>query len=85
METAWPGCREQFRINDLQPVMLMHPNRPKLEREPLAQLTDPNGRHLFCAFVDMAGKSGVGVVDYLWSKPGFDEPMQPRWHGRPRS
>lgn len=62
-------------INDLKPVMIMHPIKPELIGQDLSQNKDPNGKHLFVAFVDMVSKNGAGYVDYLWPKPGKDVPQ----------
>src|SRR5256885_12551343 len=41
-------------------------------------MKDPNGLHLFVAFVDMVKKDGAGYVDYLWPKPGSADPEPKR-------
>ncbi|AVT02930.1 methyl-accepting chemotaxis protein [Paracidovorax avenae] len=66
---------EYLWINDMGPVMLMHPIRPELEGKNLAANQDPTGKHLFVAFVDMVRQSGAGFVPYLWPKPGATEPV----------
>ncbi|XDF33302.1 methyl-accepting chemotaxis protein [Paracidovorax avenae] len=66
---------EYLWINDMGPVMLMHPIRPELEGKNLADNKDPTGKHLFVAFVDMVRQSGAGFVPYLWPKPGATEPV----------
>jgi len=67
---------EYLWINDMAPVMLMHPIRPELEGKNLSATQDPTGKHLFVAFVDMVRQSGAGFVPYLWPKPGATEPVQ---------
>ncbi len=67
---------EYLWINDLGPVMLMHPIRPDLEGKNLSENKDPTGKHLFVAFADMARQHGAGFVPYLWPKPGSTEPVQ---------
>ena len=66
---------EYFWINDMQPVMVMHPIRPELEGKNLSETRDPHGKPIFLAFVDTVKKSGEGVVDYYWAKPGSSEPV----------
>ena len=67
---------EYLWINDMGPVMLMHPIRPELEGKNLSANQDPTGKHLFVAFVDMVRQNGAGFVPYLWPKPGATEPVQ---------
>ncbi|OOZ38705.1 hypothetical protein BOW53_14365 [Solemya pervernicosa gill symbiont] len=67
---------DYFWINDMGPVMVMHPIKPKLDGQDLSGLKDPNGKHLFVAFVDKVRSDGGGFVDYLWPKPGFDQPVE---------
>ncbi len=62
-------------INDSQPVMLMHPIKAALVGKNLAQFTDPAGNHLFVDIVNAGNKAGGGFVDYLWSKPGSEQPV----------
>jgi methyl-accepting chemotaxis protein len=65
---------EYFWINDMSPVMVMHPTNPKLEGQNLSGMKDPDGKFLFNEMVALAKKSGSGQVDYRWPKPGSDEP-----------
>ena len=65
-----------FWINDLDTRMIMHPIKPSLDGKILAAVKDPAGKHLFQAIVDVAKAKGEGRVDYLWPKPGHDEPVE---------
>ena len=67
--------KEYFWINDLAPVMVMHPFKPELDGKHLSDFKDPNGKHLFEEFVRVCKDSGAGFVDYLWPKPGADKPV----------
>ncbi|HKL76886.1 MAG TPA: methyl-accepting chemotaxis protein [Gammaproteobacteria bacterium] len=69
------GDKQYFWINDMQPAMVMHPFKPELNGEDLSGVTDPNGKHLFVAMVEEVQTGGAGFVDYMWPKPGFDEPV----------
>ena len=62
-------------INDLQPVMVMHPIKPAMNGQSLADYKDPNGKKLFVEMVKVAGEKGQGFVDYMWPKPGQDKPV----------
>ncbi|MDO6526475.1 methyl-accepting chemotaxis protein [Motilimonas sp. 1_MG-2023] len=66
---------DYFWINDMGPNMVMHPIKPKLDGQSLANVKDPNGKSLFVAFTEVVRKQGAGFVDYQWPKPGFEEPV----------
>jgi methyl-accepting chemotaxis protein len=66
---------EYFWINDLKPVMVMHPFKPELDGKDLSDYADPNGKRLFVAFVETVQRSGAGFVDYEWPKPGAAKPV----------
>jgi len=61
-----PEGKDYFWINDMRPVMVMHPYRPDLEGRDLSDYADPNGKRLFKAVVDVAGRDGAGYVTYQW-------------------
>ena len=67
---------EYFWINDMQPKMVMHPIRPELEGKDLSDTKDPTGQPLFVAFVNVVKASGAGFVNYMWPKPGSEQPVQ---------
>ncbi len=67
--------QEYLWINDMKPVMVMHPFKPELDGKDLAGFKDPNGKALFVAFVDVVKAKGAGFVDYLWPKPGASAPV----------
>lgn len=64
-----------FWVTDKFPKMIMHPIKPHLDGKDLSGVKDPNGTKLFVAFVDATKKSGSGYVDYMWPKPGYEEPL----------
>ncbi|NMX34022.1 methyl-accepting chemotaxis protein [Pseudomonas sp. WS 5413] len=66
---------DYFWINDLTPVMIMHPANPKLDGQNLSAIRDPDGFAIFNEFVTLAKAKGVGMVDYRWPKPGAAEPV----------
>ncbi|WP_300296845.1 methyl-accepting chemotaxis protein [Ferrovibrio sp.] len=67
--------KEYFWVNDMGPVMVMHPFAKQLVGKDLSENKDPNGKRLFVEFVNVVKKNGAGYVDYLWPKPGLDHPV----------
>jgi len=67
---------EYFWINDMQPVMIMHPIKPELDNKDLSANKDPEGKFLFVEFVNMVKANGAGTVEYMWPKPGSDKPVK---------
>jgi methyl-accepting chemotaxis protein len=61
-------------VNDTEPRMVMHPYSPKLNGQPLADITSSSGQHLFLELT-AAAKSGGGFVEYPWPKPGQTDPV----------
>jgi cytochrome c len=56
--------------------MLAHPIKPELtQKENLLDVKDTAGKPLFVEFVDVANSKGKGWVDYMWPKPGQDQPV----------
>ncbi|MGJ4944140.1 cache domain-containing protein [Bradyrhizobium sp. HKCCYLS1011] len=69
------GNGDYFWINDMGPRMVMHPIKPELNGQMLADNKDPNGKHLLVEMVDVVRRDGAGVVEYMWPKPGKDAPQ----------
>ena len=67
---------EYFWINDLTPVMIMHPANPKLDGQNLSSIRDPNGFAIFNEFVSLAKAKGAGIINYSWPKPGAEAPVK---------
>lgn len=61
-----PDLKDYFWINDMAPVMIMHPYRPDLVGKNIAGFQDPAGHYLFREVVDMVKANKAGFVDYLW-------------------
>ncbi|RRV05614.1 methyl-accepting chemotaxis protein [Pseudomonas sp. v388] len=70
------GQGDYFWINDLRPVMVMHPTNPKLEGQDLSAIRDPDGFAVFNEMVTVAKSQGAGMVNYRWPKPGASEPVK---------
>ena len=66
---------EYFWINDLTPVMIMHPANPKLDGQNLSAIRDPDGVAIFNEMVTVARSKGAGIINYRWPKPGASEPV----------
>jgi methyl-accepting chemotaxis protein len=66
---------EYIWINDMQPRMVMHPVKPELNGQNLADMTDPTGLHLFSAMVDLVRAHKEGTIPYLWPRPGSQTPV----------
>jgi methyl-accepting chemotaxis protein len=64
-----------FWIQDLQPRMVMHPTRPELDGQDLANTLDPNGKPFFREFAQIAKNQGAGFVEYQFPKPGSSHPV----------
>lgn len=68
-----------FWINDLSPMMIMHPNFTSADKpewyldKGLTDYVDPTGKHIFVEFADIAKREGEGHLDYMWPKPGAED------------
>jgi methyl-accepting chemotaxis protein len=67
--------KDYLWINDMGPTMVMHPIKPALNGKDLSGFKDPDGKKLFMEMVAVCRQDGEGTVDYLWPKPGHDEPV----------
>jgi signal transduction histidine kinase len=73
-----PDLQDYFWINDTTPVMIMHPYRPDLVGQNVADFTDPAGKKLFSEMLDTVARSGAGFVDYLWQWKGDTAHIVPK-------
>ncbi len=64
-----------FWINDLRPVMVMHPTKAQLDGTDLSTLKDPTGKALFIEMADVVRRDGAGFVAYQWPRPGAVTPV----------
>ncbi len=69
------GNGDYFWINDMVPVMVMHPVKPEMNGRDLSSYKDPNGMPVFKRFVEVAQAQGAGLVAYQWPKPGSAAPQ----------
>ena len=70
-----PENKDYFWINDMHPIMIMHPYKPKLKGQDLSEFKDPNNKKLFVEFTRVCKEKGEGFVDYFWPKYGADKPQ----------
>jgi len=61
-----PEGKDYFWIQTMEPAMVMHPYRPDLNGQNLAQLTDSRGVPIFVEFASLVEQSGEGYIDYVW-------------------
>jgi methyl-accepting chemotaxis protein len=66
---------EYFWIHDMNLKMVMHPMKPALDGTDISQMADPNGKRLFADMNDIVKADGEGRIDYMWPKPGKEEPQ----------
>jgi methyl-accepting chemotaxis protein len=65
---------EYFWINDLHPIMVMHPLKPELDGKDLSGEKDPHGKLFFMEMAKIAKETGGGFVEYMWPKPNETKP-----------
>lgn len=63
-------------INDLYGDIVLHPAKPELNGKNLLNMQDKAGNYLFKEVIAVSKKHGSGFVDYFWSKPGLEEPVE---------
>ncbi|MDY7105380.1 MAG: methyl-accepting chemotaxis protein [Actinomycetota bacterium] len=66
---------EYWWINDMTPVMVMHPFRPDLEGQDLSSFEDPDGVRLFVEFVETVERDGAGFVPYRGPRADEENPV----------
>lgn len=69
------GDGEYFWISDHQGNMLMHPIKPELQNKGPQVVRDPNGILVTLEASRMVKQSGQGFFNYLWPKPGKQQPV----------
>ena len=69
------GDNGYFWINDMQPMMLMHPIKQELVGKNLADFKDPEGKLLYMEMLNVVKAHGSGYVFHVWTKPGSSTPV----------
>ncbi|MCB1820743.1 MAG: cache domain-containing protein [Candidatus Competibacteraceae bacterium] len=67
--------QEYFWIHSFDMRMIMHPIKPELDGKELSNLKDPTGKLLFIEMTNTVKQAGGGFVNYMWPKPGADQPV----------
>ncbi len=70
-----PDGKDYFFILDTDLKMVMHPIKPSMDGTDQSDFRDPKGKALFHEMVKICRENGQGFVDYLWPKPGENEPV----------
>ena len=70
-----PDGKDYFFIVDTAGIMLMHPIKPSIVGNDQSDLRDPKGKAFIQEMVKIAKENGQGFVEYLWPKPGENEPV----------
>lgn len=70
-----PDGKDYFFILDTDMKMVMHPVKPSMVGNDQRDLRDPQGKAFIQEMVDISLKNGQGFVDYLWPKPGEEQPV----------
>jgi PAS domain S-box-containing protein len=58
--------KDYLWVMDREPRMVMHPYRPDLEGQSLAEYRDKAGKRVFVESLNIVKASGEGYVDYFW-------------------
>lgn len=69
------GDNDYFWINDMKPVMIMHPMKPEMNGTDISEMKDPTGKRFFVEMVDTCRKKGEGFVNYMWPKQANAKPV----------
>ncbi len=70
--------QEYLWVTDQQPMMLMHPYYPELEKTLLDNYSDSRGKRLFVDAVELTGQQQEGFIDYMWTKGRNSEVLAPK-------
>jgi signal transduction histidine kinase len=73
-----PEKKDYLWINDMQPVMIMHPYRTDLAGKDLSSYTDSEGNRFFLDIVDNVKNNGEGYVRYTWQWKNKPEIVTPK-------
>jgi methyl-accepting chemotaxis protein len=69
------GNGDYFFITDMQRRMVAHGTTPALVGKDMSETKDPTGKRLVVEMVALVQQSGSGFIDYVWAKPGAEQPQ----------
>ncbi|QYY30875.1 cache domain-containing protein [Cupriavidus pinatubonensis] len=69
------GADGYFTLMRTDTEVLMHPLNSEINGKKMEEMKDANGTSLGREIADIAKGPGKGFVEYLWAKPGADEPQ----------
>jgi methyl-accepting chemotaxis protein len=75
LATVRYGDNDYFWINDTESKIIMHGAKPQLNGKDMSGFADPSGKKIFVEFAKVGKQSGEGFVNYMWPKPGHEEPV----------
>jgi methyl-accepting chemotaxis protein len=75
MEAVRYAGQEYLLVLDYNVVMLMNPANRKVVGTSRVESVDSTGKHFSVEMVKVAREKGAGVVEYLFPKPGTNEPV----------
>lgn len=70
--------KDYFWLQDLRPVMIMHPYRRDLNGTDVSHFEDPRGRRIFAEFANLARRSNEGYVEYVWQWKDDPTRLEPK-------
>ena len=73
-----PDGKDYFWLQDGAPRIVMHPYRPDLNGQDVAEFTDPNGVRLFVEFARLVERQGEGYLDYVWQWQDDSSRLEPK-------
>ena len=75
-DSEWYKGETYIFVDAMNGIILMHPTHPELEGKNLTNMKDVNGKLWMQEFIETAKTNGSGWVDYMWFKPGEDQPSK---------
>ncbi|MBE7635994.1 HAMP domain-containing protein [Sneathiella sp. P13V-1] len=76
LESLRYGESDYFWVNDSNAKVLMHPFAKKLVGTDGSNVKDTNGIAIFAEAGKIGANGGEGFIDYLWPRPGSEEPVE---------
>ena len=77
-DSEWRQGDTYVFVDDLQGVQIFSGGFPILNGKDVSKFKDANGKPFFQKFIKTVQSKGSGWVDYMWPKPGQNQPSQ-KW------